>query len=544
MSRRKSRLPNIAVIDFETDPFLYDRIPEPFCVEFYTDTTTEVFWGDDCADQLCEYLENCEQEYLIYAHNGGKFDFHFLHDEISNPCLIIKSRIVQCKLFQHTLRDSFAILPVPLRDFEKMEFDYALMERPVRDKHKALILEYLHVDCLSLYKAVMAFTDRFGRQMTIGGTAMRELKRYHKFDNQGSDNDRAFRPFYFGGRVECWNGGILDGPWKLVDRNSMYPSVMVSHNHPINGCYDLERDLPSSFERPYFALITATNRNALPHRGDNGDLLFNQERGVFWACSHELEIALEHDLIEVEEVHKCLVACEWTKFDKFILEHAALKEEAKRAGDVLNYVFEKLLMNSGYGRAGINPENFEDWLIHRDFGNEGELELKGYSQQADYDSIELWAKKADVKESQFCDVAIAASITSAARSSLLSAIQLADNPVYCDTDSIICRDFHGELDKYSLGAWDIEKQADTVAIAGRKLYAMYSGDTLHKLSSKGGTLTLNDIQRICQGETVKYYNQAPTFSLKRETKFITRRFKSTFEPELEELDHYPDYEAT
>lgn len=527
MSRRKTKLPKIAVIDFETDPFLFNRVPEPFCVEFHSDDRTEVFWGPNCGADLCVFLKSLDEPYLIYAHNGGKFDFHFLHSELDNPALIIKSRIVQCKLYHHTLRDSFAILPMPLRDYEKLEFDYALMEEDVRERHKASILEYLHVDCLSLYALVVAFCDRFGRQMTVGGTAMRELKKVHPFENQGSANDKTFRPYYFGGRVECWRSGILPGPWKLVDRNSMYASAMAERYHPINGHYDISATIPEGFERPFFVCFTGTNRNALPSRGDEGDLRFDIEHGTFWTTNHELEVALKYNLVTIEEVHQCYVACEWVKFDKFVYEHAALKEEAKRAGDLINYLFEKFMLNSAYGRAGINPENFEDWHIHRAFGDEQELRDQGYDQKADYGDIELWAKPAKVKERQYCDVAIAASITSAARANLLEAIQLAEDPIYCDTDSIICREFHGEMDKYRLGAWDVEKVADTVAIAGRKLYAMYSGDKLHKLSSKGGTLSLNEIQRICQGETVTYFNKAPTFSLRNEPRFVTRRFRAT-----------------
>jgi hypothetical protein len=78
-----------------------------------------------------------------------------------------------------------------------------------------------------------------------------------------------------------------------------------------------------------------------------------------------------------------------------------------------------------------------------------------------------------------------------------------------------------------LGAWDIEKEASHAAIAGRKLYALYTGNEVKKLSSKGGSLSLEEIKRICQGDTIQYFNQAPTFSLRNEPRFISRRFRST-----------------
>ena len=79
MARKKKEKPQtrIAVIDFETDPFLYDRVPEPFSAGFYDGETYIDFWGDDCADQLICYLESRKDNLIIYAHNGGKFDFYY-----------------------------------------------------------------------------------------------------------------------------------------------------------------------------------------------------------------------------------------------------------------------------------------------------------------------------------------------------------------------------------------------------------------------------------------------------------------------------------
>jgi hypothetical protein len=518
----------LAVIDFETDPFMYGRVPYPFCVEFYSDERTEIFWGDDCADRLCEFLEKLEEPHIIYAHNGGKFDFHFLHKYIDNPALIIHTRIVECHLFKHTLRDSYAILPVPLRDYEKENFDYARMERQVREKNKADILSYLHSDCVNLYNLVSAFRDKFGDRLTIGGTAIKEIRKIHKFRSQGVRHDETFRNFYFGGRVECFASGIIQGPIKLVDVNSSYPASMRNKRHPINGRFDCVKPLPKGFDVPYFATIDATSRGALPAVIEDGSLCFPHERRIYNACSHEIEIALEYGLLDVHDVKQCLVSTEHITFEEFIDYWAAEKERCDRAGDKSGRLFAKLIMNSGYGRMGINPRNFADWTIHRDIGNEEELETSGYKQQCDYEEFQLWSRQTEIKDESFCDVAIAASITSGSRAILLQGLHNSVDPLYCDTDSIICRDFSGDIDKYRLGAWDLEKTSDMVAIAGKKMYALYSDnlDTV-KLSSKGGTLNLGDIINICNGNTVKFFNDAPTFSLTKPPSFISRNFTKT-----------------
>lgn len=586
----------VAVIDFETDPFKYGRIPVPFCCEFTTadmsvadfvrdyvrtlnDPTVihivndEVigiqFWGPDCGDKLVKFVLALEEPFLIYAHNGGKFDFHFILKYIDNPALIIKTRIVECQLGIHTLRDSYAILPVPLRDYEKMEFDYSLMEAPVREKNKSLILEYLHSDCVNLLRMVAAFVERFGPRITIGGTAIKELQKLHPFKKSGERHDEVFRKYYYGGRVQCFQSGLIKGPVTLVDRNSMYPAAMKEKKHPINGRFDWSSEMPDNFDMPFFVTFTGRNTNALPSIANDGSLIFTKTDGLFHATSHELEIALEHNLIEIDEIHECLLSTDAVTFDEFVDLFYSQKSECKRAGDKIGELFAKLLLNSAYGRTGINPRNFADWLIHRDFGNEEQLEADGYTQAADYEDIELWSRDAEVKDEQFCDVAIAASITSAARANLLANLQLSVDPMYCDTDSIICRSFGGDTDKYRLGAWDVEKVADRLAIAGKKMYALYSdvelsafGNTTRghtslicskcklplstpqkqkdhqlkcnvKLSSKGGSLDLRQIVSICQGETVYYENDAPTFSLKKPPAFVHRNFRITAESDLE-----------
>jgi len=519
----------IAVIDFETDPFAYGRVPRPFSVEFYSDGITEQFWGDDCADRLADFLEKLPDKYLIYAHNGGKFDFHFLHKYIDNPVLIIKSRIVECRLFQHTLRDSYAIIPVPLRDYEKQEFDYALMEREVRERHKDAILSYLHSDCVYLFELVSNFVDRFGTRITIGGTAIRELRKIHPWNKCGSGHDRTFRPFYFGGRVECFQSGVISGGVRLYDVNSMYPYVMKTRPHPINGRFEISSALPDNFDRPYFAHIVARNRGALPSKNENGSLTFNKPEGEFFACSHEIEAALEFGLIDVLEVRRVMVATEFTTFETFIDEQYARRREAKAAGDRIGDLFAKLLMNSSYGRFGINPENFEDWKICRSVDEEMEAREEGYSPASEFPDFKLFTKPADIEEGQYADVSTASSITSAARAHLLRGLKKSDNPIYCDTDSIICRGFSGDTDSARLGAWDLEKTAETVAIAGKKLYTLYDapdGKTV-KLSSKGGNLTKSELIKIAEGGEVRYDNPAPTFSLRKAPSFVSRNFRKT-----------------
>jgi hypothetical protein len=525
----------LAVFDAETDPFKHGRVVRPFCCQFYTDGLTEVFWGDDCIEKFAAWLENQPRRYMIFAHNGGKFDFHFLHEYIDNPIQVIKSRIVSASMFHHVLRDSYAILPVPLRDYAKDDFDYAKMERPRRERHKREILEYLHSDCLNLYSLVAKFVEQFGVRLTIGGTAMREIKRRYEFERMTPDGDQTFRRFYFGGRVQCFRSGILEGPWTAYDINSQYPHVMKTRLHPVNGNFEETMRRPRSFKRPYFLRFIGRNKNAIPARGDDGSLVFDKPQGEFHACSHELEIALDHGLVEIDKVLECWVANETISFGDYVDEFFEMKLRAEKAGDKAGRLFAKLLLNSAYGKFGQSPEHFRDYHICRDPEEWDGLQEQGFWLEAEYPQFTLWGKKPDDTDGGLYDVSIAASITSAARAVLLDGLQRAVEPIYCDTDSIICKSLKGEVSATKLGAFKNEGSAKTAAIAGKKMYALYEKERGKptKLASKGGDLKLRDIVAMCRGATITHKRDAPSFSTARPVNsdpaklFITRRFTMT-----------------
>lgn len=524
----------IAVIDTETDPFLYGRVPIPFCAEFHCEKFTKQFWGNDCIEQLVNYIETVQDEYLIYAHNGGKFDFIFISKYIDNPIRIINSRIVSAKLFHHTIRDSYSIIPIPLGMFEKVKFDYSKMEKEVRQKHKKEIMIYLHSDCVSLLKLVTAFVERFGPKITVGATAIKELSKRHKFTRLNSRNDLTYRPFYFGGRVECFRSGILKGPWKVFDVNSMYPKAMRDYDHPVNGGFVISDKIPETGF--YFIEFTGSNKRVLPIRTKDG-LSFGQTYGRFFACCHEIRTALKYKLITIDEIHAVHVALETIRFEQFVDDFYSEKVAAKLSGDLLSELFSKFMLNSAYGKFATNPENFEDYYINHNLGDDIRLHNEGWFLQKEYEGFEIWSKPSEPDEKSYYDVSIAASITSAARAILLEGIQNAINPIYCDTDSLICKSLNMEISKSILGAWKLEADADYCAIAGKKLYAVYNdgAELPIKLASKGGNLTLQEIKELCTGKVITSYNQAPTMSINYAPKFIKRNMRSTVDNSIKPI---------
>lgn len=584
VSRRKNKpAKRVCVVDSETDPFKYGRPPKPFSWGFYDGQIYKDYWTSDLLDAtvaLLDYLASIDEPLIIYAHNGGKFDFFFFmeHGAIENPALIISGRITKAALLGiHEIRDSYSIMPIPLKQMTdttiggKLDIEYWKLEKEHRENHKEEILKYQKQDCVVLYGYVMKFRERYGDKLTVGAMAITELEKYHKVSRQNAEHDSKFRPYYFGGRVECFmdrgvRGGKKIAPngnkWKIYDVNSMYPDAMKSYDHPYGANYVTVSDPFKRFNKrtgdiqgfvgPYFMVFVGNNRGAIPKRLENGGLDFNIPYGEFHACSHEIKVACELGLIDVHEIKSVWIPHEFLRFDKFVEITIQEKIEGKKNGDKAQETFAKLKMNSPYGKMASNAGDFKEWFIYDSEGGEDAfyefeewrsrfVQIKGgKSSQVvtndaemvhDYGRFEIW-QAPNPSDRGFFDVAVAASITSAARSILLRAIHHAERALYCDTDSLVCLSLkHVELDDYKLGAWKFEGSCDAIYIAGKKMYSAMldqldkQGKPQNKIASKGAKLVHQDIVDMCDGKIVYWQSDAPNFKFSGETKFVARRVR-------------------
>lgn len=524
---------SLAVVDLETDPFLFGRLPQPFCAGFYEGENYAEFWGADCIEQLMLHISTIKKPLIIYAHNGGKFDFFYMFDYLENPVRIINGRIVEATYGNHIFRDSYAILPVPLKSYEKEDIDYSKMEADVRETHKTEILAYLKSDCLNLYDLVFKFRERFGDRLTIGGTAIKTLNKFHPFVTGNKSHDEKFRQFYFGGRVEAIETGIIVGDFHVYDVNSMYPDAMKNKLHPTGRRYAYVKNprltgecMLVGFKCPFFFIrVIGKNHGALPQRTKEG-LNFRIPYGEFFTTSHELRIALKYRLFEIFEIVEAYVPHETISFGDYVDTFMEEKIVGKKQKNKTMELFAKLLLNSAYGKFAQNPEKYFDYMIARDPSEimilEDAEKWELYERHAQFS---IWRRKSETEA--FYDVAIAASITSASRANLLEALATSTRPLYCDTDSIICEQFHGKTSDYELGAWKHEANLKRIAIAGKKLYAGFdaSGDVV-KLATKGVRLDASEIVKVCEGQSVVWQNMAPSFSIANSPKFISRTVKS------------------
>ncbi len=523
----------IATIDLETDPFKYERQPAPFAAGFYDGERYAEFWGDDCVNQLLTFLKSYPGKLVIYAHNGGKFDFWFMAHALAEPLLFIDSRLVKAQLFQHEVRDSYKILPVPLAAIQKDEIDYKKMEYDKRERYKVEILKYLKSDCVNLFNAVERFVMQFGDVITIGSAAIKELSRDYKTPRITSTQDAIYRQFFHGGRCQVFEVGELKSKrgFKLYDVNSLYPYCMATFEHPIGPADIVCAHLPdSSF---YLARICARSRGAFPLRTRNG-LEFPVGHFEFHCTSHEIRMALKLGLAEITQVIEVHAWDETTTFDKFVDRFNRAKIEAELAGDILGRTNNKLIQNNCYGKFAQNPKKFRDFKL---FESESEAVAAEFEVAGNLGDRIIGAKPAAINARMYRNVAVAASVTGAGRAVWMHAWASAKRPVYGDTDSLWCEDLPLDLDPVKLGAWKLEAECDTLYVAGKKMYAAKKNGRFYKskdknktpikCASKGVRMKPEDIARVAKGEILHVPIDAPSLKVGREAKFIARDIART-----------------
>lgn len=541
------RLNNIAVIDFETDPF-DDKNPEakihPFLAVLYSKNFDPIIIWDENNERfiakVMQSISDLPGTYTIYAHNGGKFDYMFFINYVRGRVNFKGRGIMACKIGQHELRDSFHILPERLANWRKDDFDYTKLYKHRRNKYRDEIITYCLNDCMYLLEFVQKFLDECGLKISIGQAAMYYMKQHYKVQNLGELSDAYLRQWYFGGRVECLQGrGRFVGKYKLYDVNSMYPYVMATREHPIGNSFLRRKGKPS--EKTVFLDLECDNYgSALVGRGENGEITTNIPRGRFLTTIWEYDVARKYQLISNVNIIDCLDWDERSDFSKFVVPMyekrqkvkeymATLEEDSARwleakKDDLLT----KYLLNNAYGKYAQNPRNFREHYItdpgekpesdqHGDWGLLPSFRGNGY---------DIWERPSP--GNRYYNVATAASITGAARAVLLEAIHLADNPIYCDTDSLICYALPMRVSVSELGAWKLEKEFSEVLIAGKKLYATRDLKGKEKVKSKGASgLTWKDIETIIGGEVVEVRNSAPTMTKRGDQYYIKRRIRAT-----------------
>ena len=531
----------IWTIDCETDPFDGESVIEPFIWGAYNGA---IYKESGKIGDILDFITD-NGGGIIYAHNGGKFDFYFFMDliPVESDILVINGRLAKFTIGELEFRDSYCILPVPLAAFNKDDFDYSLLTKQnrVKPENKIKISAYLKSDCINLYAPIIEFIDSYGDSITVAGAALKFFNKLTKTPRPKTSLNffNKFSEFYFGGRVECFTSGIVENELIVIDINSAYPHVMSELHHPYGDRYTLSGYLPKTdnYIRLSFITLKCASLGCFPLRGKT-NLQFPNDGLVreFLITGHEYLAARDCGLLKDVEIDSVITFSDSINFKPYVDHFSALKITAKEEGNAAQYIFSKLFLNGLYGKYGSNFSKYSKFhVIHAKSVNYYQTKLKADFVSELTDETVIVKTDLEEEEMRFLNVATAASVTGAVRANLIRAKAECVGVHYMDTDSIVCEAFSEKLEIHptKLGAWDVEAIATKGAFAGKKLYSLILREDYateknggSKNASKGAKLSSDEIFRVARGETVEYANLAPTIGMKG-LKYISRNIRKT-----------------
>lgn len=462
-------------------------------------------------DDFMKWCQNKRENYLLFFHNL-KFDGEYIiswllnngyecikdkkdrHDKSFTTLITDMGQWFSIEIFfetknkRHvnkvTIYDSLKILNFSVeqiaKDFnlpiQKLEIDYN-EKREIGHLLTEQEINYIRNDVEIMSRALKIMFDENLTKMTIASDALNNYKEINKnfrkyFPTLPYEIDKDIRRSYKGGFTylnDIYKGKEI-GRGIVFDKNSMYPAKMMYEKMPFgdpiyfDGQYEEDmlyplyvQTLSCSFEIKDGMLPTIQIKNNLSFipneyiKSSDGDIV------TLTLTSVDLELFLKHYNVYDLEYHSG-----WKfraikgLFTEYIEYWTNKKIQAKKDNNGALYRIAKLMLNSLYGRFGLNPVSRSKYPY---------LDDDGIVRYAMYES--------EIRDSVY--VPIASFITSYARKDIIESSQKIrdyslqkygkDLYVYSDTDSIHCLFDESEdlsevleIDDYKLGAWKLESK--------------------------------------------------------------------------------------
>lgn len=473
----------------------------------------------------------------VYFHNLGGFDGIFLlryfakYDEDYQIKTVVKNnKIYQISVYGkknvhnnqndnkkkntkisllYNLKDSLLLLSGSLESLAmtlcpelgtKESIDHQNVRIDNLDENKNKLLSYMKQDIYMLGGIMLKAQEIIWNQykiditdcLTVSSLAMRIFRTIY-YDIQSfpihkpnRNMDTFIRRGYYGGHAEVYKpyGTNL----YQYDINSLYPYVMKTFdlpsgvpvwrdklmNEPLTnlfGFIEAVVECPSSMNRPF-----------LPYRKANGTLLF--PTGTFVGVYYSEELLYAQKIgYKMTPVRGWLYEKKPSPFDKFISDIYEKRIEAKKnRQDSMVFIY-KLLMNSLYGRFGLNPlcsigelcdyDRKEFIIEHYDQIIDIKEPIKGkdiffvkYKENCFDNSV-----NGKYKYPSLCAVQLSAAITACARIHMYQYISL-DDCYYTDTDSVVLSQPLDDIEVSSteLGKFKLERYLDKGIFLAPKSY--------------------------------------------------------------------------
>jgi hypothetical protein len=572
----------LGILDLETDPFdnvLRKEIKAFHCTVYMRtrcDDYYRQFWNEDEKQLIYDVLQflQCQPKSLIYAHNGGRFDYLKFMGMIRDKAVYKNGRLYEFKMkgMDHIFRDSYPLVPMKLEQFNKDVFDYAHLKKDEREQYRTQIVRYCLSDCVNLMELIVRLHEKWGRKaLTIGQVAKRKIKELYDIGQLGPQMDAQLRPFFRGGFCGLLAGpGVFasrsDAPIHNYDVNSMYPYTMAHFEHPTGAASDYYFRTAEHFDMRHehitedtcFLDLTAPRGSFLDITLCEPDLQPDEPELARYRISiHEWKAfdaakAYCHRDIRFHVLVDCVKR---QNFRQFVEENYAAKKLASQRlveldargqkgtrewyDQLVERESTKLLLNNAYGKFAEDPSKYEDYFFYSDSEDHDctNDQLAFRYPLADSSWLHIYRKPSAAN--RYFNVGTAASITGAARAVLMQAIDASIDPLYCDTDSLINRGFkHGvdimragiRFDDSELGAWKYEGSIDQIAIVARKLYSWRGMDGKNRIKAKGANTYDLTHEQMCElaldpNKSLENWSRAPRFRLDGRQEYILRHLR-------------------
>lgn len=469
----------------------------------------------------------------IYFHNFSRFDgliiLRYYIDrgkDYKIKTLFRNHRLYELKVYKGSkllfrFRDSLTLLPSSLESLGKTLCPELGSKGSI--PHDDLnvsnltdfsedVISYLRQDILLLggvmLKAQEINWNKYGidisNVMTLSALSLKIFRKHYLNEDNfhihipSKNEDTFIRQGFYGGHVDVYkpSGENL----YYYDVNSLYPFVMKEFPMPCgvptwkNKLECEELDSLFGFIEAYVECPPHISRPFLPYRNKKDDtLLFPSGKfvGVFY--SEELKFA--RDLgYTIMPLRGYLFDKKPSPFAGFVSEIYESRLESKRKGDeALSFVY-KILMNSLYGRFGINPESLVTEICN-------EQRYKTLMMQDNFQSAEKLndhyylvnffnnssnADDTDWKAPKMSAVHLAAAVTACARIHMYPYCSR-DDCYYTDTDSVILGNPLPEEDISSslLGKFKLEEKVKSGIFLAPKSYVLQVEDDRKIIKHKG-----------------------------------------------------------
>lgn len=436
----KAKREKFSVCDIEAHKWVNFKI-----LGWYNGQNYKEFW------KLKDFIEFIftQRERVIYAHFGGIYDFLFIIQAVLETtdykimsmiprgsgllCFdIVRKNPRTGKLETRSFKDSSALLPFSLANITKsfgvkhvkQDFNFETWDGKVTEKLRG----YLKDDCRGLWESLDKYYElplikRAGGAATMASQSLKVFRLFmeEEINSLKPKVDDFVRLGYYGGRTEIFKPHYEDKsetePLYYLDVNSLYPDVMKNNDFPTNfkcwtykyqpkemGFYEAVIEVPEDMYMPPLPYVAEINKSK--------KLIYPTGRlkGVWSTVQIEYARSLGCKLISTDK--GVLFRNGGPIFKTFIEAMYNLRMEAKEKGDGVGDIVYKLIMNSNYGRHGLNTKReqlvFDNFQLG--FKPHSSMKIKRYGKEY---TVRLGTEDIEM-ENTYTNVAISAWVTSLA----------------------------------------------------------------------------------------------------------------------------------